>query len=58
MPTFPKAMGRNLKVKILHLGYTKKLNAIGTTSARRTSFNCEELGGRVTVEAYFQKSES
>ena len=58
MPTLPKAMVKSIKVKTLHLGHKRKLNAIGTTSARRTSFDCEELGGRVTVEVYFQKSKS
>lgn len=56
MPTLPKAMVKSIKVKTLHLGYRKKLNAIGNTTARRTSFDCEELGGRVTVETYFKKS--
>jgi len=56
MPTLPKAMVKSIKVKTLHLGYKKKLNAIGTNTARNTSFNCEEFGGRITVESYFQKS--
>ena len=56
MPTLPKAMVKSIKVKTLHLGYKKKLNAIGTLSARKTTFDCEEFGGRVTVEVYFQKS--
>jgi hypothetical protein len=56
MPTLPKAMVKSIKVKTLHLGYRKKLNAIGTTTARKTTFDCEEYGGRITVETYFQKS--
>lgn len=56
MPTLPKGMSKNLKVKTLHLGHKRKLAAIGTTSARNTFFDCEELGGRVSVEHYFTKS--
>ncbi|KAF8907085.1 argonaute-like protein [Gymnopilus junonius] len=58
MPTLPKGLSRNLKVKTLHLGHKKKVNAIGTTSARNTFFECEELagpGGKVSVEQYFAK---
>ncbi|KAF8970422.1 argonaute-like protein [Flammula alnicola] len=33
----------------------KKLIAIGTTSARNTYFNCEEFGGKISVERYFFK---
>jgi hypothetical protein len=58
MPTLPKVMVKSINVKVLHLGYRKKLNAIGATTARKTFFDSEELGGRVTVEVYFQKSES
>lgn len=55
LPTLPKAMVKSIKVKTLHLGYKKKLNAIGTEPARTTFFNCEELGGKVSVEVYFLK---
>ncbi|KAF9530114.1 argonaute-like protein [Crepidotus variabilis] len=55
MPTLPKAMVKSIRVKTLHLGYKKKLFAIGTTSARNTFFDCEELGGKTSVEQYFVK---
>jgi eukaryotic translation initiation factor 2C len=58
MPTLPKSMVKSIRVKTLHLGYKKKLNAIGNNSARNTYFDCEEFGGRVSVETYFQRSES
>ncbi|KDR72808.1 hypothetical protein GALMADRAFT_158483 [Galerina marginata CBS 339.88] len=55
MATLPKGMVKSIRVKTLHLNHKKKLNAIGTTSARNTFFDCEELGGRVSVEEYFLK---
>ncbi|KAF8063268.1 argonaute-like protein [Lyophyllum atratum] len=54
MPTLPKGMAR-VKVKMQHLGYTKPIKRVGTTSARNTKFDCAELGGTVTVEQYFLK---
>jgi len=56
MPTLPKDMVKSIKVKTLHLGHRKKLNAFSTTSARDTFFDCPELGGKVSVEEYFTKS--
>lgn len=57
LPTsLPRSLLKSMRVKTLHLGYKKKLNAIGSTSARTTFFDCEELGGRVSVETYFLKS--
>lgn len=57
MPNLPIGVMRSLaKVKLLHLGYSKKVTHIGTTSARNTKFNCEEFGGEITVESYFFKS--
>ena len=58
MPTLPKAMTKSITVKVEHLGYKKKLRAIGTTSARDTYFDCEEFGGKISVEQYFLKSKS
>lgn len=57
LPTLPKAMVKSLKVRTLHLKYTKKVLAIGSRSARQEVFDCADLGGRVSVEQYFQKSE-
>ena len=57
MPTLPKSMVKSIRVKTLHLGHKKKLNAIGNKSARETFFDCEEFGGKISVEKYFQRSE-
>ncbi|KAG6860668.1 hypothetical protein C0995_008856 [Termitomyces sp. Mi166 len=54
MPNLPKSFGR-MKVKTQHLGHTKPIKRIGTTSARNTKFDCAELGGVVSVEKYFEK---
>ena len=56
MPTLPKAMMKSISVRVQHLGYKRKLQAIGTTSARNTYFDCEEFGGKVSVEQYFLRS--
>ncbi|EAU83532.1 QDE2 protein [Coprinopsis cinerea okayama7 len=55
MPTLPKAMIKSIKVKTLHLKHKKKLNDIGTTTARATYFQCEEFGGKISVEQFFRK---
>ncbi|KAF9476154.1 QDE2 protein [Pholiota conissans] len=55
MPTLPKNMVKSIRVKTLHLGYNKKLNAIGNKNARNTVFECEEFGGKISVESYFLK---
>ena len=57
MPTLPKSMVKSIRVKTLHLGHKKKLNAIGNKSARETFFDCEEFGEKISVEKYFQRSE-
>jgi eukaryotic translation initiation factor 2C len=59
MPTLPKSMAKSAKVTTMHLGYKvrKPINKVATTSARNTFFNCEEFGGRISVENYFKKSE-
>jgi hypothetical protein len=57
MPTLPNSMKR-IKIKTKHLGHKKPIYRVGTTSARNTKFPCEELGGVVSVEQYFQKSAS
>lgn len=57
MPTIPKAMMKSINVRANHLGYKRKLHAIGSTSARNTYFECEEFGGKkISVEQYFLKS--
>lgn len=55
MPTLPNSMKR-IKIRTLHLGHKKTIFKVGTTSARNTKFQCEELGGVVSVETYFLKS--
>jgi hypothetical protein len=56
MPTLPKSLVKSIHVRTLHLGYKKKLFAIGTSSARNQKFDCAELGGMISVEQYFSKS--
>jgi hypothetical protein len=55
MPTLPNSMKR-IRVKTQHLGYKKAIYKVGTVSARVMKFQCDELGGTVTVEEYFLKS--
>uniref|UniRef100_A0A8H8CN02 Argonaute-like protein n=1 Tax=Psilocybe cubensis TaxID=181762 RepID=A0A8H8CN02_PSICU len=55
MPTLPKGMIKSIRVRTLHLGYKKKLDSFGNGSARNTTFNCEEFGGKISVEQYFLK---
>lgn len=54
MPTLPNSM-KKIKIRTQHLGYKKAIYRVGTTSARNTKFQCDELGGIVTVEQYFSK---
>jgi len=56
MPTLPRMMVRFIKIKALHLGRKKKIYAIGNLSARETTFDSQECGGRITVEDYFKRS--
>jgi hypothetical protein len=58
MPTLSRAMIRSIKVRTKHLNHRKKLEAIGTTTARNTFFDCQEFGGKTSVEQYFKKSRS
>ena len=55
MPTLPKGMARGLKVRAKHLGYKRKLLAVGSTSAKRMFFDCPKYGGKISVEDYFAK---
>lgn len=56
----PRAFVEKLKISTTHLGYVRKRGITGVmpTTARRTQFQCEELGGMVTVEQYFKRSKS
>ena len=56
----PRAFYRKVRVTTSHLGYRKRssIKAFGDSSASRTFFQCDELGGKVSVAQYFQKSNS
>ncbi|KAH8109520.1 Piwi-domain-containing protein [Phellopilus nigrolimitatus] len=53
----PQRFYRRVKVTTKHLGYRKQvgIKAFGTQSAKKTVFQCDELGGMVSVEQYFQR---
>ncbi|OBZ72736.1 Protein argonaute 1B [Grifola frondosa] len=53
----PQTFGDKLKVSTTHLGYLRKRSIfrIMNTTASKTMFDCEELGGQVSVEQYFQR---
>ncbi|KZT01939.1 Piwi-domain-containing protein [Laetiporus sulphureus 93-53] len=48
---------QRVKVATAHLGYTRKKSILRIMSEppRKLSFECEELGGEVTVEDYFKR---
>lgn len=54
----PSRFAEKLKVATTHLGYTRKKAIFRMTdqTARQARFDCQELGGVVTVEQYFQRS--
>lgn len=56
----PRSFYRRVRVTTSHLGYTKRhgIKAIGPSTARKTTFDCAELGEKVSVEQYFQRSKS
>lgn len=56
MPTLPKSLVKSIHIRTLHLGYKKKLFAIGSSHARGQKFDCTEFGGMISVEDYFLKS--
>lgn len=56
LPTLSEEMKNSIKVRTRHLGHKKRIKAIGTTSARRTRFDCKEFGGKISVEDYFARS--
>ncbi|KAI0668264.1 Piwi-domain-containing protein [Trametes maxima] len=54
----PQQFANRMKVLTKHLGYTKKstISRIMTSlTARTAKFDCEELGGRVSVEDFFKR---
>lgn len=48
---------RTVRVQTKHLGHRKTVKKLSNKTARTHSFDCEDLGGRVTVEEYFLRSE-
>ncbi|KAL0948344.1 hypothetical protein HGRIS_010930 [Hohenbuehelia grisea] len=57
MPNLPESFKREIKITTTHRGYKcrKRLKKIFPKTARQHSFDCAELGGRVTVEDYFKR---
>lgn len=55
----PKAFVQKVKVATTHLGYTRKKAILRITNQlpSEARFECQELGGMVTVEEYFSRSE-
>jgi eukaryotic translation initiation factor 2C len=47
---------KGLRVEATHLGYRKSIKGMSKHTARTYSFDCSELGGKVTVEEYFRRS--
>lgn len=56
---YPQVLDGRIRVTTGHLGYRRRssIKAIGPGSARSTKFQCDELGGKVSVEQYFRDSE-
>ena len=56
----PSAFKKSIKVTTRHLGYKRKkpIRAIMSKSARDTMFDCDEFGGKISVEQYFKRSMS
>jgi len=52
-----EAFCRGVRVKAIHLGYRKTVKCLAHQNARQYTFSCDELGGRVSVEQYFSRSE-
>ncbi|KAG2037118.1 Piwi domain-containing protein [Suillus americanus] len=48
---------QKLKVTTSHLGYKQKkpIKKIMSTTARQTTFHCEEYNGKISVEEYFKR---
>ncbi len=57
----PDSFAHKLKVSAQHLGYTCTYVVHGimtSKTARSERFNCEELGGMISVEQFFKRSTS
>ncbi|KAL1743810.1 ribonuclease H-like domain-containing protein [Schizophyllum fasciatum] len=57
VPRVPPSLVNSIRVTTNYLGYKKrkKLKAIGSRSAAKTFFDCQELGGKVSVADYFKR---
>ncbi|KAJ6510611.1 argonaute-like protein [Mycena sanguinolenta] len=57
MPTLPRGFAKSVKVTTRYLGSKrqKAIKGFASTPASNTFFNCEEFGGRISVESYFLK---
>lgn len=58
LPSLPPRFASSIRVTTTYLGYKKRSNIkqIGSSSARRTTFKCDELGGKdISVEEYFKR---
>ena len=55
----PKSFREGIKVTTKHLGYNmrKALRSVTNKTAKNTFFDCAELGGKVSVEQYFKRSQ-
>jgi eukaryotic translation initiation factor 2C len=54
----PARFVKKLTVRTRHLGHKKAVRRIVPTPATKLSFDCAELGGKVTVAQYFARSPS
>jgi eukaryotic translation initiation factor 2C len=52
----PNRFVQKLTVRTRHLGHKKVVKRIHGQPATRVMFDCEELGGRVSVADYFRQS--
>lgn len=52
-----EAFCKGVRVKATHLGYRKTVKCLARQNARQYTFPCDELGGSVSVEQYFSRSE-
>lgn len=54
----PRSFTDKLKVTTRHLGYqqTKPMNKVMSTTARKTTFYCDEYNKEVSIAEFFQKS--
>lgn len=58
MGGLPQWFSSQLKVETRHLGYCRKhtILRVMNTTAKTTTFPCDEFKGRVSVEEYFRRS--